>query len=114
MFETVIKEDLLLLNIKPKRATADIAHEFKDLLTKLIEDQDIRKIVVDFSQVIFIDSFFLGAMVSCTKKIRLKGGDLRISGLNQTITPIFNLMHLNDVFKIFDDASQAEASFSEA
>lgn len=114
MFETVIKEDLLLLNIKPKRATADIAHEFKDFLTELIDEKSIRKIVADFSQVIFIDSFFLGAMVSCTKKIRLKGGDIRISGLNQTITPIFNLMHLNDVFKIFETADQAEASFSEA
>lgn len=114
MFETVVKEDLLLLNIKPKRATADIAHEFKDFLTELIDQKNIRKIVADFSQVIFIDSFFLGAMVSCTKKIRLKGGDIRISGLNQNITPIFNLMHLNDVFKIFENAAQAEASFSES
>lgn len=114
MFEPVAINDVVMFEIKQKRATADIAHEFKDFLTDLIDKENAKKVVVDFSHVVFIDSFFLGALVSCTKKIRLKEGDIRLANLNQSITPIFNLMHLTDVFKMFQSKDEAVLSFKDS
>ncbi len=111
MFEANVINDVVTFEIQQKRATADIAHEFKDFLTDLIDKESTTKVVIDFTNVIFIDSFFLGALVSCTKRIRLKSGDIRLANLNKSITPIFNLMHLTDVFKMFENKDEALKSF---
>ncbi len=107
-------DSVTFIRLAPQRATAEIAREFKDFLFDLIENQNSSKIIMDLKMVEFMDSFFLGAIVSGLKKSRLAGGDVRLLNMQPSLLPIFKLMHLDEVFSIFEDESDARRSFSAA
>lgn len=100
-----------IIKLHPNRATAEIAREFKDFLFSTIEESNKLHIILEIGKVEFMDSFFLGAIVSGLKKIRNVGGDIRLADMQASLLPIFRLMHLDEVFQIFPDLEQAKNSF---
>jgi anti-sigma B factor antagonist len=95
------------LVVKPIDRRIDFKNgvHFKDKMAELIEGGNMF-ILLDLSEVEFIDSSGLGAVVSSLK--RMKGrGDLYICGLRETIMTMFNLTRMDRVFRIF--ASEHEA-----
>jgi anti-sigma B factor antagonist len=69
------------------------------------------RIVIDLSGTEFIDSSGLGALVSCLKKTRQAGGDLRIAGPTQHVLTVFKLTNLDRVLKTVPTAELAAAAF---
>lgn len=69
------------------------------------------RIVIDLSQTEFIDSSGLGALVSCLKKARQAGGDLRIAGPAEQARTVFRLTNLDRVLKTVPTAEAAAAAF---
>lgn len=67
--------------------------------------------VFDCSQLDFIDSSGLGAMVSCLRKSLAAGGDLRLSGLTSKVRMVFELTRADRLFSIFPAAVPAIESF---
>jgi anti-sigma B factor antagonist len=65
------------------------------------------RVVVDLSNVEFIDSSGLGALVGCLKTARQAGGDLRIAGLNKQVTMVLQLSNLDRVLKSYRTAEDA-------
>lgn len=63
--------------------------------------------VIDFSKTGYIDSSGLGVLVSLSKKIRERGGDLRLSGLNEDLRTLFELTKLDTLFTITDTRAEA-------
>lgn len=112
MFQVSQIEEVSIVSFTEKRATADSAHKFKDLINSLVDDKGAKCILLDCSGVVFIDSFFLGAIVSGLKRTRSKGGDIKILNLDKNVYPVFKLMHLNEVFDIYSDETEAIHSFS--
>jgi anti-sigma B factor antagonist len=95
------------LIVKPleKRIDFKVATDFKDKMAELIESGNMF-ILLNMSEVEFIDSSGLGAIVSSLK--RMKGrGDLFICGLKETIMMMFNLTRMNRVFRIFESEQEA-------
>jgi anti-sigma B factor antagonist len=95
------------LIVKPleKRIDFNVATDFKDKMAELIESGNMF-ILLNMSEVEFIDSSGLGAIVSSLK--RMKGrGDLFICGLKETIMMMFNLTRMNRVFRIFESEQEA-------
>lgn len=113
MFQVSQVDDVSIVTFGMKRATADIAHEFKDLINTLADEKGVRKILLDCSGVFFIDSFFLGAIVSGLKRVRANGGEIKIYNLDKNVYPVFKLMHLNEVFEIFSDRTEAILAFTQ-
>lgn len=72
----------------------------------------IKNIVLDFSEVDFIDSSCLGALIALTRKIRAEKGDIRIAALKEEVRSIFQITRLDKIFQIFDTVDQAQKSFS--
>lgn len=103
--------DVTLVSIGYKRATADIAKEFKTLLFDLIDNKNVQKMLVDMKEVEFADSSFLGAIVSGLKKITAVKGDIKILGLQPPVRAMFELTRLYKVFEIFDNRDDALKSF---
>jgi anti-anti-sigma factor len=69
------------------------------------------RIVIDLSGTEFIDSSGLGALVSCLKKTRQAGGDLRIAGPTQQAQTVFKLTNLDRILKTVPTAELAAAAF---
>src|SRR6478735_4330511 len=84
--------------------------ELKQLVQEAV-DHGEKKFLVDFSKAGYIDSSGLGALVSISKKVREQGGELRLSGLNEDLSSLFELTKLDTLFSISDSTKQALAAF---
>jgi len=82
----------------------------RDQIHKQLEN-GCHKIVLDLSNVRFMDSAGIGEVVACLKRVREAGGDLKICGLNQRITDLFTLTKLIAIFDSYPDEKQAVAAF---
>ena len=107
-FETM--NDVLIAKIHHKRATVEFSGEFKEKLLNKI-DREGAKVVVDLRECEFVDSSFLGALVAGLKKATMKGGDLKIVGLQPPVRAMFELTRLYRIFDIFDKNEDAVNSF---
>lgn len=92
--------DMAILKADGPRLDATTAEAFKDAL-KTICDEGNRRIVVDFSEVRFMDSSGLGAMVGALKYMG-KGGVIEIACPTETVVKILRLTRMNKVFKILE------------
>ncbi len=81
----------------------------QELKQKVLEELEggERKFVIDFANTGYIDSSGLGVLVSLSKKIREKGGELRLAALNEDLRTLFELTKLDTLFKIADTRAQA-------
>jgi anti-anti-sigma factor len=105
-FEWEIRSGFLVIQIKARRATFDMAPEIKKRLFTEIDNGNIR-IIIDFSYVEFLDSSFLGALVAGLKQVKSKNGQIKISGLHPHVKITFELTRLDHLFKIYASIEQA-------
>lgn len=95
-----------------ERLTAANAKAFKDDVSQLIEG-GAAQLVVDFSDVSFVDSSGLGALVGILKKIGYRG-DLAVAGLNADVVQMFKICRMDSVFKTSATVDQAVEKMAEA
>jgi anti-sigma B factor antagonist len=93
--------------LKPLRQNIDTtaSTEFKARVMDLI-NQGHNFFLLNLSQVDFVDSSGLGAMISILKTLTLNHGDIVLCELNTPVQNLFNLTRMNSVFKIY--ASEKE------
>ena len=109
-FSTEIVDDVLIEVVNLKRATSNEAPEFQKRLIKDMDDGR-RKIVVDLKNNVFMDSTFLGSLITTLKNISKLGGDLRIAGTHGDTKAIFEFTGTSRVFKIFKNMGDAVKSY---
>jgi anti-sigma B factor antagonist len=80
--------------------------ELKQRILQELEKGE-RKFVIDFSRTGYIDSSGLGVLVSLSKKIRERGGELRLAALNEDLRTLFELTKLDTLFQIADNREEA-------
>ncbi len=90
---------------------ANTAQRAKEALDRLIAGGETR-LLVDLSNLDYIDSAGLSVLVSILKGARARGGDVRLFGVNDSIKMIFDLTRLSRVFRIFPDREEALSSFA--
>lgn len=95
-------QNSLMLDLNVNEANLSNAEEFKAELLKLIAKTE-KTIVLNLDQVEYIDSSFLGALVSVLKHLLAKKTDLVLVGLRKDITDLFSLIRLDKVFKIYQN-----------
>ncbi|MFC0225097.1 STAS domain-containing protein [Serratia aquatilis] len=88
-----------------RRLDASVATIFKQEVLSFIQ-QGKNCILLDFSQVDFIDSSCLGALVSMLKMLNERG-DLALCSLNSNIQNMFKLTRMDRIFTIGSDREAA-------
>jgi anti-sigma B factor antagonist len=86
------------------------AGDLKLTLNEKIENGSVW-VLINLSEVPYMDSAGLGVLVSGLKNTNRQNGDLRLWGLQPDVRNIFELTRLNKVFQIFDSEETALASF---
>jgi len=66
-----------------------------------------KKLVMDLSQVSYIDSSGLAALIEGMQKASAYGGMLCLSSLQESVRTIFESMRLDQAFRIFSDTEAA-------
>jgi anti-sigma B factor antagonist len=98
---TNVYKDALVADIQPNEANLTISDNFKEEMMALI-DKGNKYIIVNFAQVKYVDSSFLGALVSSLKYAIMNKADIVVAGLNKDIAALFQLIRLDKAFKIFN------------
>jgi anti-anti-sigma factor len=85
--------------------------ELRQILEQLIS-QNTMKVVVNLSRTRRIDSSGLGILVSKSNELRQRGGDLKVYGLSDTLTRIFEQLGAANLEKfIYQNERDALADF---
>ena len=79
----------------------------KDLVNK-----GQKHILLNLSDVNYIDSSGLGELVSAYTTVRNAGGELKLLGLNKKVHDLLQITKLYTVFDVKDDEATAVSSFS--
>lgn len=103
--------NILIIKVYDKRMDSTIAYEFKERMSEFIA-QNNEFIVLNVSEVDFIDSSGLGAIVSSLKMLGGKG-DLVICGIRDTVMRMFKLTRMDKVFGIYDTEKEAVTDLSQ-
>jgi anti-anti-sigma factor len=74
-----------------------------------VVDHGSARIAIDLSNVDFVDSSGLGALVSGLKTARQAGGDLRIAGVNDQVRLVLSLTNLERVLTPYDSVEDTYA-----
>ncbi len=82
------------------------APQFKEVLLNGIEN-GAQRVIVDLTQVSFIDSTALGVLVSGAKRVRPRNGNLDIVCTDENIIRIFEITGLDRIFGIYATRDEA-------
>jgi anti-sigma B factor antagonist len=80
-------------------------------LFALVEEENRKNLVLNFSAVGFLSSSALGKLITLEKKVKAAGGKLRLSNIRPEIYEVFAITKLNKLFEIKDDEAEALAAF---
>jgi len=93
------------------RLVVSNAREFKENINKYIEQS--RFLVLDLTDMDYIDSLGLGSLINCYKSITENDGDLYIAGLQSKPKTLFQITKAYLIFSIFDNVEEAIASLKQ-
>mgnify|MGYP000563147924 CR=1 FL=1 len=94
-----VSDDFQIIKVLEKRIDAAAAIQFKDTIRALTEETD-GAVVLDLSEVDFVDSSGLGAIVAAMKFLGSER-PLHLAGLTPIVAKVFALTRMERVFKIF-------------
>lgn len=83
------------------------ASDFRDNINRSIEN-GVQIILVDFTNVTFMDSSGLGTLVLSLKTVRNAGIKMLLCSINEQVRMLFELTSMDSVFEIFDNREQVE------
>ena len=109
-FEETKAGDIVILTVKKDRIAADVVAGFKQGLADYAA-QGNQKIVLDLSEVSFIDSSALGALISVLKLVG-SDGELVLCSAQHAVAGMFKLTRMNKIFRIFDNRDEAISALS--
>lgn len=78
-----------------------------EMLILYLAQAGIRKFILDFKEVTYIDSSGIGKIINITKVLRKQKGEISITRVSQDIMNIFNLIKLGSFIKIFPTNEEA-------
>jgi len=109
-FEARKEGNVIVIKFFEKRLDASIAEDFREEMIKFVDNGN-NLFVLDISHVDFIDSRYLGTMISCFKLIG-RDGRITISGAKNFVMKLFSLTKMDAVFQMFDNEKDAVKALS--
>ena len=70
-----------------------------------------NRVVLDMSELQFVDSSGLGALLSLLRRLSSEGGDLRLAGVTPSVAALLSLVRLDQIIGIHESSEEAVRSF---
>ena len=104
--------DVTVVRFRDNKIIEDInIQELGQELFQLVDAQNRKKLLLNFSSVDFLSSAALGKLITLDKKVKAGGGLLKLSNIRPEIYEVFAITKLNRLFDIKDDEVDALAAF---
>lgn len=102
--------DVTVVILKGDVLDASVVGDFKSEMTPLLKSE--YRVVFDMSNIQFVDSSGVGAILSCLRTLNAEGGDLKICSLTRPVRALFELVRMHKIFDIFETKELAIESFN--
>ncbi len=104
--------DVAVVHFRDQKIIEDLGiQELGRELFQLVEVENCRKMVLNFSAVDFLSSAALGKLITLDKKMKAKAGTLKLCNIRPEIYEVFAITRLNRLFDIKDEEADALAAF---
>ena len=101
--------DVTVVVLAGAQLDASTAAEFKHNVAPVLAAHS--QLVFDLSQLGFVDSSGLGALLSCLRQVQARGGELKLCGMAKSVRALFELVRMHRIFHIFDTPEEAIQAF---
>lgn len=108
--EKHLENGVALIIIGETDANLTIADDFRMKMIKKIEGGE-KNLIISFEKVTYIDSSFLGALVSILKALLPLNGKMVLTDVNSNIYSLFEITRLNKVFIVESSLEKAISHF---
>ena len=105
-----IEPDIHVLKLAGRLGIGSSGQELQWKVEELLAKSE-KKVVMDFTDLKYLDSTGLGIVVFCSGKLNESGGELHVAGANPTILNLFKITRVDKVLRIADTVEKAVASF---
>lgn len=90
---------------------ADTVAGFKKVAYDLV-GKGVNQIVIDCTNLNFVDSMGLGVMISLLRRVRQRDGDVKVAALSDEVKTIFEITRLHRLFDVCADWGTAVKQFN--
>ena len=104
-----VENGVTIISCNGRITFGDEAAVLRDDLKKILAST--RQIVLDLSDVSYIDSGGLGMLVGVYSSARAAGADIKLTGLGQRLRDVLQITKLVTVFEVYDTEQQAIEAF---
>lgn len=111
-FSHVIQDNILIITPQGENLDAMNAAPFREGVLNLIQKVGLTKVILDLSQLRFIDSSGLGAFLAIQRALSKQEGALKLAHLNKPIQTMFEIVSMHRIFDIFPNVEDAAKNLS--
>jgi len=87
-----------------------VSPELRASLRAIIDDEKPKRLIVDLSQVPYIDSSGIAVLIGAMQSLEHEGGVFLIAGVREAVKMIFESAKLDQYFHLFPDVESAAAA----
>ena len=102
------RADALILTVEGE-ADLHVAPELRDRLAAAV-DEGATLVVVDLSETTIVDSVTLGALMAAMKRLRARGGQLRLVVGRREVRRTFEVALVDRIFPLYGSREEALAA----
>jgi anti-sigma B factor antagonist len=110
-FETKVAGNVSVLTPHGRIVIGEEVTALREKIKGLLKEET-KNILINLSDVSYIDSTGVGALVGSFTTIRNQGGQMKLSNLNQRVRDILLITKLLTVFDVYDSETEGVKSFS--
>jgi anti-sigma B factor antagonist len=85
------------------------APQFREAVNAILNTGQ-KHLIIEMSQVSYMDSSGFGTLLSATKRLRPSGGAVTLVNVNRAIERILRITRLDTIFQTYDNVEAAVAS----
>ena len=104
--------DAVIIRVGDSKMTYQALPEFADAVTGHIDGGDPR-VVIDLSQVVYIDSATIGCLMDLYRQADKAGGALKLAGVQPRVETMLTMTGTNRFIGLHPDELSAVRSFGE-
>jgi anti-sigma B factor antagonist len=110
--DTRMVEGVTVVSCHGRIVFGEEASALRETLKRLLTST--RQVVLNLTDVNYIDSGGLGTLVGVYSSARAAGADIKLTGLGQRLRDVLQITKLVTVFEVYDSEPQAVAAFKRA
>ena len=82
--------------------------ELKQSIFKLLDQEEVRSLIIDMEGIHYMDSSGIGALVAGQKKVKTKAGKFALLRIQEEVLNILRLATLDQFFTIYESESDID------